>query len=118
MGTSTVNDAITGKYDNGPVEIAWSISGTNYTQCSITVSFNESEVASTVLHPGRVKWDSGKTTVSDGWVDASLKMQVPTPDQGGELKIAKLAYDQDGQGEQVIENVTLQDWNTDGTHKP
>ena len=107
-------DPVTGEYDSGPVSIKWSISGTNYSKCKIDVLFNTDLMAENTLSPDNVNWDTGQHQASDGSLDASFSMQVPTAGQEGQLTLQKLVWEQSGGGSEEVDNRLLATWSQTG----
>jgi hypothetical protein len=110
-----MSEPINGVYENGPVEIEWNVEGDGYTRCKVTVLFNGDQVAQNTLHRDSVNWDTGKHAASDGWLDASFRMTIPTRDQEGALELVLLAWEQNHEGEQKVENIELKTWTPTGS---
>ena len=105
---------IVGQYVDGPVEISWSIGGSGYTECALLLKFNDDQVGKNTLHPDNVNWSTGKHEASNGWLELDLQMTVPTADQEGALELVRLAWEEAGHGEQLVENIQLVTWTPSG----
>lgn len=98
-------------YNNGPVTISWTISGDDNTRVHIDTKYNQQAVGSNDLHPGSTIADTGKVSVQQDWCQAKFRLQVPTPDQEGQLVLTYLGYTTNNGTDLTEETgVLLQTW--------
>jgi hypothetical protein len=104
---------VKGSTNIGPLEISWKIDGSGYTNALVTITESTSVIARGELAPGNTDWDTGQHAISDGTVDASFQLQVPTGGQLGQLTVVNMTWTQGG-SKNTEQNVDLVNWDSAG----